>query len=98
MITEDMVRDTLRGIVDPEVGVNIVDLGLVYNINIHKDDVSVAMTMTTRACPLGELITSQAEDAIKEKFPEATSITVEMVWDPPWDSTMMSDEARKILG
>jgi len=98
MITEEKVREALREVIDPEVGVNVVDLGLVYAIRVRENRISVDMTMTTRACPLVEHIKDQAEAVIKEKIPEAGYVEVLMVWDPPWNPDMMSEEARKKLG
>ncbi len=98
MITEEQAREALKEIIDPEVGVNIVDLGLVYGIHITDDKMNVSMTMTTRACPLVELIKDQATKALEKEFPDMAVIIVDMVWDPPWDAEMMSDTARKTLG
>jgi metal-sulfur cluster biosynthetic enzyme len=92
------VLDALRHIVDPEVGMNIVDLGLVYTVEVGGGDVSVRLTMTTAACPLGESISEQARTAILRQVPGATSVNVELVWDPPWEPSMMSDAAREQLG
>lgn len=97
-ITEDAVYDALRGVIDPEVGIDIVNLGLVYGVEINGSDVSVTMTMTTSACPLHGYITEQAKEAIERDVPGAGSVEVEMVWDPPWDPEMMSAEAREALG
>jgi metal-sulfur cluster biosynthetic enzyme len=92
------VLDALRHVVDPEVGMNIVDLGLVYTVEVGGGDVRVRLTMTTAACPLGESIGEQARTAILRQVPGATSVNVELVWDPPWEPSMMSDAAREQLG
>ncbi|VAX19184.1 PaaD-like protein (DUF59) involved in Fe-S cluster assembly [hydrothermal vent metagenome] len=97
MVTEEKAKEALKEIIDPEVGVNIVDLGLVYGVDITDNGINVSMTMTTRACPLVELIKDQATRALEKEFPDM-AVTVEMVWDPPWDAEMMSDTARKTLG
>ena len=97
-VTTESVREALRAVIDPELGINVVDLGLVYDVRVEDGDVSVAMTMTTPACPLGETLSEQAEAAIRQKVPGVKSVTVDLVWDPPWRSSMMSDAARERLG
>lgn len=92
------VLEALRSVIDPEVGVNIVDLGLVYGAEMADGDVRVTLTMTTAACPLGEALTAQAEAAIRQHVAGARSVTVDLVWDPPWRPAMMSDAARAQLG
>lgn len=94
----DQVRDALRQVIDPELGINIVDLGLVYGVEVVEGQVRVRMTMTTPACPMEELLTSMAHSAIMERIPNARSVEIELVWDPPWQPEMMSDEAKSRLG
>lgn len=95
----DAVRAALRLVVDPEVGVNVVDLGLVYDVGVSAGgDVRVRMTMTTPACPLGESLAEQAEAAVRQNVAGVRSVSVELVWEPPWQPSMMSDAARKQLG
>jgi metal-sulfur cluster biosynthetic enzyme len=94
----DAVREALRLVVDPEVGVNVVDLGLVYDVTVCDDDVQVTMTMTTPACPLGESLTEQAEATVRQNVAGVRSVRVDLVWEPPWEPSMMSGEARKQLG
>jgi len=98
MLTEAEVRDALREVVDPEIGINVVDLGLVYNVALHDRDVHVAMTMTTQACPLHGYLTAAAEAAIRARSPDAERVVVEIVWEPPWHPRMMSQAARRQLG
>jgi metal-sulfur cluster biosynthetic enzyme len=92
------VLDALRDVIDPELGMNIVDLGLVYTADVRDGDVSVRLTMTTAACPLGESISEQARAAIQQQVPGVTSVRVDLVWDPPWEPSMMSAAAREQLG
>ncbi len=94
----DRGLQALRDVIDPEIGLNIVDLGLVYSAEMEDGDVRVAMTMTTPACPLGETLREQAEAAIRRNVPGVTSVAVDMVWEPPWHPSMMSDAARAELG
>lgn len=98
MPTEEAIRAALRGVIDPEVGMNVVDLGLVYGIAIAPDRVRVNMTMTTPACPMGAMIAEDAREAIRDIAPEAAAVDVQLVWDPPWDSSMMSEHAKKHFG
>ena len=97
-VTADKVREALRDVLDPEVGINVVDLGLVYDVRVQDGNVSVTMTMTTPACPLGETLRAQAEAAIRQTVPGVKSVMVDLVWDPPWRPSMMSDAAKERLG
>ncbi len=98
MPTEEAIRAALRSVIDPEVGMNVVDLGLVYGIEIAPGRVRVNMTMTTPACPMGAMITEDAREAIRDIAPEAAEVDVQLVWDPPWDSSMMSEHAKQRFG
>jgi metal-sulfur cluster biosynthetic enzyme len=95
---EERVRDALREVIDPEVGIDVVELGLVYTIDVRDGDAYVTLTMTSPACPLGEYITSSAEAAIRRAVPALRSLRVELVRDPPWRPEMMSEAARRQLG
>ena len=95
---ESDVLETLKQVLDPEAGVNIVDLGLVYKVAPSEDGVRIIMTMTTQSCPMGEDITEQAERVVRAKFPDFKTVSVELVWDPPWSPSMMSDVAKKQFG
>lgn len=99
-VGEDAARDALRGVIDPEAGMNIVDLGLVYAIEAPDADggVSVQLTMTSAACPMAEMIVDSAHDALAGAFGPGTPIAVELVWDPPWTPDRMSDFAREHFG
>lgn len=96
--TEQEVYHALRWVVDPEIGVNIVDLGLVYKVAISEHGLDVEITMTTPACPLHTLILNQVDTLLKRKFSHAGNICVNLVWDPPWNPEMMSEAAKKQLG
>ncbi|WP_029011241.1 metal-sulfur cluster assembly factor [Azospirillum halopraeferens] len=95
----DAVRDALRGVIDPEMGIDVVDLGLVYGIAVDDDRaVSVRLTVTSPACPLGEFMRATAEDAIRAAVPDATGVAVTLVLDPPWAPERISAAARRRLG
>jgi metal-sulfur cluster biosynthetic enzyme len=96
--TEDQVREALRSVQDPEVGINVVDLGLIYRVDVAPQAVHVVMTMTTPACPLGEMITEDARRAIGATLPEGVGVDIELVWDPPWTPDLMSDTAKQTFG
>ena len=96
--TEEAVREALKQVVDPELGVNIVDLGLVYDVEIGEEGaVSIEYTLTTMGCPIGPLIEHQMQSFL-ENVPGVTSVEAEMVLRPPWTPEMMSEEAKAALG
>jgi metal-sulfur cluster biosynthetic enzyme len=97
-MNDDDVLSALKAVIDPELGINIVDLGLVYRAERIGDVVAVRMTMTTPACPLGEMLLEEVREALHERFPQAAQVSVELVWDPPWSAELMSHAARKQLG
>ena len=97
-IDDEAVRDALRSVDDPEAGMNIVDLGLIYEIAVEPARVTVEMTMTTQACPMTDMITAQARAAIASVAPPGTEVELRLVWDPPWTPDKMSDEARAKFG
>ncbi len=97
MITEEDVYNALKEVVDPELGVDIVNLGFIYDVKIEGDKVTVAMTLTVKGCPLHATLKKQAEEAIVNGT-DAKEAVVNLVWDPPWNVSMMSDEAKKKLG
>jgi len=96
-ITEAAVLETLRQVIDPELGCNIVDLGLIYNVTITGAKVSVVMTLTTPGCPMHESLRWGAQTALlgREDVQEAE---VEVVWDPPWHPSMMTEFGRAATG
>ncbi|HEY5293391.1 MAG TPA: metal-sulfur cluster assembly factor [Burkholderiales bacterium] len=96
--TEERVREALCSVDDPEVGMNIIDLGLVYRIDIAPERVRVELTMTTPACPMGELITDNARKAVAAALPQNVAVDVALVWEPPWTPDMMSESARQTFG
>jgi len=87
----------LETVIDPEVGINVVDLGLVYGIRIEAEEIVVTMTMTTPACPLGGLIQRGARDALELALPHLHA-RVRLVWDPPWSPRFITPRGRDWLG
>ena len=94
-LQEDVVRENLRTVNDPELGVNIVDLGLIYGIEIEGSKVTIKMTLTSPACPLGSVIQAQAHQAIT-KLPWAKEVKIDLVWSPRWDPRQMASEDVKM--
>ena len=100
---EDQVWEAMRGCFDPEIPVNIVDLGLIYDLKITEPDadgkhaVSVKMTLTAQGCGMGPVIANDAKEKI-ETLPNVSSAQVDIVWDPPWTPHMISEEGRLKLG
>ena len=97
-MTEPEVREALRSVEDPEAGMNIVDLGLVYAIVAEPGRVRVEMTMTSPACPVGPYLVDEAAAAIRALADESTEVRVDLVWEPPWTPERMSPQARSRFG
>jgi len=97
-MTDQDIREALSAVIDPELGVNIVDLGLVYEISLRDRSVQIVMTMTSPMCPLGEYLKDAAEAAIRVRVPELDRVDITFVHDPPWDPSLMSEDARRQLG
>ena len=94
----DRVIDVLKTCFDPEIPVNIYDLGLIYEVKVNEgNDVDVKMTLTSPACPVAETLPPEVENKIRE-LPDVNQAKVEITFDPPWDKDMMSEEARLELG
>lgn len=95
---EETVLQALRTVEDPEAGMSVVDLGLVYGVSVQGHAVRVDMTMTSPACPMGAFIVEEAEAAIRAAAPAGTEVRVELVWEPPWTPERMSAAARERFG
>lgn len=89
--------DALTQVIDPEIGENIVDLGLVYDIVERDETVKITLTMTSAACPMGDMIIDDVMQALDKVLPD-TATEVTLTWDPPWSPDMISAEARNRLG
>ena len=96
-VTTDQVRTSLKQCMDPEVPISIVDLGLIYGIDISdSDDVDIKMTMTTQGCPLHETLVQDVTRFVK-KVPGVKNVNVNVVWDPPWSMDKMTDEGKSMM-
>ncbi len=97
-MTEEQVSAALREVIDPELGIDVVDLGLVYGIEITAGRIAVRMTMTSAGCPMHAQLTRMAETAIQRRAEAGTAVDIEVVWEPKWTRDRMSAEARRRLG
>jgi metal-sulfur cluster biosynthetic enzyme len=97
MVTEDQVREALKQIEDPEVGLNIVDLGLVYDIEIEGDSVHVRMTLTSPGCPVGPQLLNGSRMVVQD-LEGVEHVEVQLVWEPFWTPDRINPEYRAILG
>lgn len=97
-ILRSPIFNALRSVVDPELSLPILDIGLVYGVTVQDDRVQVRMTMTSPACPVTEVIVADLEDALDRVLPEHYAIQVEIVWEPPWEPARMTPRARTIMG
>jgi metal-sulfur cluster biosynthetic enzyme len=96
-VAEENVLEVLSGVYDPEIPIDIVNLGLIYGVDIEDGNVNVKMTMTAPGCPSSAEIAAEAKILI-EALPGVRSARIEIVWDPPWDPSRMSEDARQSMG
>src|SRR5580658_3611729 len=94
---ERLITENLKQIYDPEIPMNIVDLGLVYGFDWAGDDVTLKMTLTAPGCPVAGILADEVKTAI-EKVPNVKSAKVDMIWDPPWTPDRMSEFAKRQFG
>lgn len=94
----ERVRDALRSVIDPEAGINIVELGLVYRIEQVEAVMHVEVTMTSPTCPMGDMILDEARQAVSDCLPDGVSLDLQLVWEPPWGPERMSEKARQLFG
>ncbi len=97
MISEQSIYHALGKVIDPELHVDIVNLGFIYDVKIEGSHVAVAMTLTIKGCPMHATLKKQAEEAVINHT-DAETVEVNLVFNPPWNRAMMSDEAKQRLG
>ncbi len=98
-ISESLINDALRTVIDPEPGVNIIDLGLVYKAAVGNDGrIAITMTLTTPGCPMHASFAEEIEQTLWTAIPGLTGVDVNLVWEPRWSPMMMSEEALAQLG
>jgi metal-sulfur cluster biosynthetic enzyme len=97
MVTRDEVIEALRQVEDPELGMDIVDLGLLYDVEVDAANVKVTHSLTSMGCPVGPMIQEDIQN-VASAVPGVENVEVELVWEPPWTPERMSDDAKFILG
>jgi metal-sulfur cluster biosynthetic enzyme len=97
MPTRDDVVEALRQVEDPELGMDIVELGLLYDVEVEDSKVKVVYSLTSMGCPAGPMIQQNVEEVVRS-MPEVSDVETELTWDPPWTPEKMSDDAKFILG
>ena len=96
-VTTDAITSCLENVIDPELGINVVDLGLIYNVLIDANKISVDMTLTTPGCPMAGMLAGSVEQAVRQTY-EGADVEVSLIWDPPWTPDRLSEAARQQLG
>jgi metal-sulfur cluster biosynthetic enzyme len=97
-ITKEIVYDAISTVIDPEVGFNLVEMGLIYDAIVDDEcNVHVVMTLSTKGCPLHQMITTWVKEAV-ERIEDVKNVEVEVVWEPAWNISMAADNVKKTLG
>lgn len=96
--TEDEVIEYLREVNDPELGINLVDLGLIRGVELDERSITVTYTLTTPACPLNEYIDAEMDEVLKRHMPDIEAVIPKLSWEPLWNPSMMSEDAKLELG
>lgn len=96
-VTVDEIKDALKNVYDPEIPINVLDLGLIYDVQVNEGNVFVQMTLTAPGCGMGPMIAQQAEWAVSE-LDGVEDVEVEMVFEPQWSPDLISDDGKKQLG
>ena len=97
MVTEEVVFDAVKEIIDPEVGINIVDMGLIYGVDIEDETVNITMTLTSPGCPAGGQLINGTQH-VTQQLEGVEEVNVNVVWTPRWTPEMMTEEAKDELG
>ncbi len=95
--TKKHILELLKSVMDPEIELNIVDLGLIYNLEIEDKKINIDMTLSTPACPLGDAIVINVKETLKQHYPDY-EVNVNVVFDPPWNPSLISEEGKAKLG
>lgn len=98
MATSEEIYSALETVMDPELGLPITEMGLIYDVKVEGAKASIIMTLTTMGCPMSSTISDMARNAVLSNVKDIEEAEVEIVWDPPWSVDMMTDEARAKLG
>jgi len=95
---EQRIYKALQTVIDPEIGENLIDLGLVYGIHIHDHIATVTFTMTSYACPMSEMVIESIENTVNKALSEGVELDLHLVWEPAWEPAMMCEQAKQRLG
>ena len=98
LVNEALVLEALKEVIDPELGINVVDLGLIYEVAVDEADVRITMTLTTPGCPLHESIAEAVQEVLQDMLPRIGDVQLDLVWDPRWTPDRISEEGRWALG
>ena len=98
MLNKDKIIDAIKTCYDPEIPVDLWNLGLIYNISIKDNDIDITMSLTTPGCTMGQYMADDIRSKLIEQLKNIRNVNVEVVFDPPWQPEMMTDEGRKKLG
>lgn len=92
------IYDSLKQVIDPELNINIIDLGLIYSVKFNEETgINISMTLSSKGCPMGDIIMKNMEDVLSEDFPQSKN-TIDLVWEPKWTSDFISPKGKKELG
>ena len=97
MITEEIVLEQIKQVIDPDVGLNILDMCLIYGVDINDDVVDITMTLTSPGCPAAPQLLNGSQTVVQQ-LDGVEEVNINVVWTPPWDPEMMSEEAKDELG
>ena len=97
MVTKQQIMKSLEGCIDPEIGISVVDMGLIYDVNVKDDRVHIKMTLTNPECPMARMISHDVEETVKS-IKGVKKVEVEIVWEPRWTPDRLSEKAKKMLG
>jgi metal-sulfur cluster biosynthetic enzyme len=97
MVSEETVLETIKQIIDPEIGINIVDMGLIYGVDINDTTVDITMTLTSPGCPAGGQIVNGTQQ-VTQQMDGVEEVNVNVIWDPRWSMELMSEDAKDELG
>ena len=98
MPTKEEVVQALHQVEDPELGMDIVELGLLYDVEVDGPNVKVVHSLTSMGCPAGPMIQEDIHSVVTSRFPNLENVEIELTWEPPWTPDLMSDDAKFILG
>lgn len=92
------IYDALQTVIDPEIGENLIDLGLIYDINVNNGIARITFTMTSYACPMSEIVIEDIHDTVSKVLHDGEKLELDLVWEPAWEPSMMNAEAKARLG